>query len=270
MFHACCVSELLVGGAIIEMISHPPILSSLPGRDWAPESWAHFPRCHSSNRRSWRRTWHCIPLRWWAPRAEWRTSIGAAPKAAARQRKPAAAPATTRTAQKQSPTTPLRRGCCHAVISPEACDDPNYQKLFDLLSFFQNPGRRIHSISIHGFTKIQNYPHGYPWFLYVSLLLSIQVLISTFISKQGYPCKDILQWISVKHKYQWMDTHLWISVFNYSCFYGYPWISMDIHAWTCYGFSIQGIVFLNCSKCLLLKNTQNVEHQLFQNSGVSL
>jgi len=38
---------------------------------------------------------------------------------------------------------------------------------------------------------------------------------------------------------------LWISVFNYyPCFYGYPfgypWISMDIHALTCYGFSIQG------------------------------
>ena len=23
-------------------------------------------------------------------------------------------------------------------------------------------------------------------------------------------------------------------------FYGYPWISMDIHALTCYGYSIQG------------------------------
>jgi len=37
---------------------------------------------------------------------------------------------------------------------------------------------------------------------------------------------------------------LWKSVFNYPCFYGYPfgypWISMDIHALTCYGFSIQG------------------------------
>jgi len=31
---------------------------------------------------------------------------------------------------------------------------------------------------------------------------------------------------------------LWISVFNYPCLYGYPfgypWISMDIHALTCY------------------------------------
>ena len=37
---------------------------------------------------------------------------------------------------------------------------------------------------------------------------------------------------------------LWISVFRYPCFYGYkfgyPWIFMDIHALTCYGFSIQG------------------------------
>jgi len=44
-----------------------------------------------------------------------------------------------------------------------------------------------------------------------------------------------------------MDIHvLWISVFHYPCFYGYPfgypWISMDIHALTCYGFSIQGAV----------------------------
>ena len=42
-----------------------------------------------------------------------------------------------------------------------------------------------------------------------------------------------------------MDIHvLWISVFNYLCFYGYPFgyplISVDIHALTCYGFSIQG------------------------------
>ena len=42
-----------------------------------------------------------------------------------------------------------------------------------------------------------------------------------------------------------MDIYvLWISVFNYPCFYGctfeYPWISMDIHVLTCYGFSIQG------------------------------
>jgi len=39
---------------------------------------------------------------------------------------------------------------------------------------------------------------------------------------------------------------LWTSVFNYPCFDGYEypfryaWISMDIHALTCYGFSIQG------------------------------
>ena len=37
---------------------------------------------------------------------------------------------------------------------------------------------------------------------------------------------------------------LWISVFNYPCFYGYPlvypWIYADIHPLTCHGFSIQG------------------------------
>ena len=69
--------------------------------------------------------------------------------------------------------------------------------------------------------------------------------ISTLIFKQGYPCKDILQWISVNNKYLRIDVYvLWISVFNYPCLYGYPfvypWISMDIHALTCYGFSIRG------------------------------
>ena len=49
-----------------------------------------------------------------------------------------------------------------------------------------------------------------------------------------------------------MDIHvLWISVFKYSCFYGYPfgypWNSMDIHALTCYGFSVQGTVKTNAS-----------------------
>ena len=58
------------------------------------------------------------------------------------------------------------------------------------------------------------------------------------ISKQGYPSKDILRWMSMKHEYPL----LWISVFKYPCFYwysfGHPLISTDIHAWT-YGFSIQ-------------------------------
>jgi len=65
------------------------------------------------------------------------------------------------------------------------------------------------------------------------------------ISKEGCQCKDILQWIFVNNKYSWMDIHvLRILFFNCPCFYGYPcgypWISIDIHAFTCYGFSIQG------------------------------
>ena len=48
---------------------------------------------------------------------------------------------------------------------------------------------------------------GYPLFLDVSLQFPIQVRISTLISKQGYPCKDILELISVEHKFQWMDIH---------------------------------------------------------------
>jgi len=50
-----------------------------------------------------------------------------------------------------------------------------------------------------------------------------------------------------------MDIHvLWIPVFNYPCFYGYPlgysWISMKIHALTCYGFSIQGQVRIHVGR----------------------
>jgi len=41
-----------------------------------------------------------------------------------------------------------------------------------------------------------------------------------------------------------ISVFLCISVFNYSCFnwypFGYPLISMDIHTWTCYGFSMPG------------------------------
>jgi len=68
----------------------------------------------------------------------------------------------------------------------------------------------------------------------------------TLISKQGYPCKDILQMMDI---HVFMDISLllsmllWISIRIYFDFYGYPLgyplISMDIHALTCYGFSIQ-------------------------------
>ena len=113
-----------------------------------------------------------------------------------------------------------------------------------ILIWIKVSGPRIHSISIHGFPNTHVHQHEYPWFLDASLQLSIQVWISTLISKQGYSHKYILQRISVNNKYPWMDIHvLWISVFNYPCFYGYPfgypWTSMDVHALTCYGFSIQ-------------------------------
>ena len=87
-----------------------------------------------------------------------------------------------------------------------------------------HPGPRIHSISIHGFRKIQGYQQGYyPWFFDVILQLSIQVWIYTLISKQGYQCKDILHWKSVKNEYPFMDIHV----------YGYQSLIilafMDIH-----------------------------------------
>jgi len=31
---------------------------------------------------------------------------------------------------------------------------------------------------------------------------------------------------------------IYLDIYGYQ--YEYPWIFMDIHAWTCYGFSIQG------------------------------
>ena len=55
--------------------------------------------------------------------------------------------------------------------------------------------------SMHGFPKIHGYQHIYPWILNISLQLSIQAWISALISKHGYPCKDIPQWISVNNKY---------------------------------------------------------------------
>jgi len=62
------------------------------------------------------------------------------------------------------------------------------------------------------------------------------VRASRLISKQGYSYKDILKWISVEHGNQQIDL----------MFCGYqPSIThafMDIHAWTCYGFSIQGSI----------------------------
>jgi len=55
--------------------------------------------------------------------------------------------------------------------------------------------------------KIYGYQHGYPLFLDVSLQVSIQVWISTLISKEGYPCKGI-------------NIHEWISTLNVGV-YGY-------------------------------------------------
>jgi len=68
-------------------------------------------------------------------------------------------------------------------------------------------------------------------------------------------CKDIWQWVSVEGiSMNWypcfmdiclqISKLLWISIWIFKYFYGYlfgyPNIFMDTHAWTCYGFSIQG------------------------------
>jgi len=126
------------------------------------------------------------------------------------------------------------------IFQPRGTHYRKYRPKFQMIPICgQNcPGLRFHGISIHGFTKIHGYQHGYPWFLDVSLQLSIQVWISTEISKQGYPCKDILQWISVNNKYPRMDIHvymdislqlsmlLWISIWISLDFYGYPCIDL--------------------------------------------
>jgi len=46
----------------------------------------------------------------------------------------------------------------------------------------------------------------------VSLQFSIQVWKSTMISKQGYPCKYILQWMSVEDDYPRMDIHVFMGI----------------------------------------------------------
>jgi len=88
-----------------------------------------------------------------------------------------------------------------------------------------SPGQRIHCTAIHGFPKIHGYQHGYPCFLHVSLKLSTQVWISTLISKQGYPYKGILEWISINYKMNgypcFMDMSLIIL--------GFMDIHLDIH-----------------------------------------
>jgi len=81
----------------------------------------------------------------------------------------------------------------------------------------------------------------------------MEVWVSTLISKQGYPCKDIRQWISV-NKYSWTDILVFYE-YRFSAIHafmdvhldilGFLWIytqllAMDIHALTFYGFSNQG------------------------------
>jgi len=113
------------------------------------------------------------------------------------------------------------------------------------------PGPRIHSMSIHGFPNTRR----------ISTLISIifgcqssiihtrvdiYIDIQAGISMQGHSAMDSRK---VDNKYPLLDIHVFmISLFILTCFYRYPfgclWISMDIHALTCYRFSIQGSVFL--------------------------
>jgi len=99
----------------------------------------------------------------------------------------------------------------------------------------------IHEFLMSAFSYPYNcvYPHidiqaGVSMSFYVSLQLSIQVCISTLISKQGYPCKDTLQWVSVNNEYPWIDIHVYgcPSSIIHDCMnilwdiLGFLWISM--------------------------------------------
>ena len=79
-------------------------------------------------------------------------------------------------------------------------------------------------ISIHGFPKIYGYQHWYPWFLDISLPLSIKVWMSTISSKQEYPCWDIP---SVNNKQVNLDRKLQASSrLRYS--QGHKWLASDL------------------------------------------
>jgi len=56
-----------------------------------------------------------------------------------------------------------------------------------------------------------------------------------YLRNDIHPCKDILQLISVEHKYPCLGIHIF-----YECQSSIIHSFRDIHAWTSYGFSIQG------------------------------
>jgi len=131
----------------------------------------------------------------------------------------------------------------------------NFKDVIDLKWYLQIvhdrynpiPGPRIHIahpyMDLWKSTIIQIKIHDL-WMSVFNSPYKCEWIISTLISKQGYPCKNLLQWMSVELEYPRMDIDvIWISVFSYPSFYcpiRYSLISMDIHAWTCYGFSILG------------------------------
>ena len=89
----------------------------------------------------------------------------------------------------------------------------------------ETPGPRIHSISVHGISKIHCYPYGYSWFLDVSLQFSIHVWISTLISKY----RDIHARI-FHNEYPWnMNIHEWISIFMFLRISVFNHTFIDIH-----------------------------------------
>jgi len=105
----------------------------------------------------------------------------------------------------------------------------------------------------------------------VSLQFYIQVWISTLISKKGYPCNDILQLISVDHKYPCMDINvLWISLFNYPSFMD---IHFDIQAFMDIQFDIHGFLWISMQRLAMDSWSREMSliscREGIQNKGIS-
>jgi len=65
----------------------------------------------------------------------------------------------------------------------------------------------------------------------VSLQLSMQMWTSALISKQGYLCKDILQWMSVEYEYPQMNIHVFMDIsLQVSMLL---WISINFDGYAC-------------------------------------
>ena len=121
------------------------------------------------------------------------------------------------------------------ILLSKDLDDDNKNGIIGSLHYKLSQVRESIAYAYMDFQKIHGYYHRYPGFLDVGLQLSIQVGLSA----HRYPSRDIHKmtfsngYPSTINIHEWMPLFLWISVFNYSCFFGYPFgyplIFTDIH-----------------------------------------